>query len=76
MYLTLRLSKKYWPKPSTMIQWRERTCSEVGFTGENIDPNSVNYLDQNLTQVRTFRTAVHDIDRARETDPDMRQKVK
>merc|ERR1711887_417832 len=75
MYLSLRLSKKHWPKPSTMIQWRDRTISEVGFTGENVDPNSVNYLDQNLTQARTFRTAIHDVDRVRKTDPDMPMKI-
>jgi len=71
MYLSLRLSKKYWPKPSTLIQWRQRVSSEVGFTGENVDPNSVNYLDQNLVQSRTYRTAINDVDAARATDIDM-----
>merc|ERR1711981_1019434 len=75
MYLTCRLSKKYWPKPSTLIQWRQRVSSEVGFTGENVDPNSVNYLDQNLTQVRTYRTAINEVDRMRENGIDMPVKM-
>ena len=71
MFVSRPYSRKFWPKPSTVYEWKPRTSGHVGFSGENLDPNSVAFLEQNINAARTYQTSIHEVDEQRKNDPNM-----
>lgn len=72
----LRLTKNsnfrpFWPKPSSVFKYERETPTDVGFTGENINEDSVNYLDQKFSKKRIYKTAIKQLDERRRFDIDM-----
>jgi len=66
-----RQNRRYWPKASSVFVYKTTQPIDVGFSGENLNPNSVNYLEQNFEQQKTYKTAVKQLDQRREHDMNM-----
>ena len=66
-----RPRRRFWPKSSSVFTYKTTEPIDVGFSGENLDPNSVNYLEQNFEYKKYQKTAIKELDERRKNDINM-----